>query len=165
MKLSSRSRHAISAMMELAAQESNGETPIVDMARKYSLSQSSMEQLFAKLRRSGLVAGRRGRRGGYRLTRRPEQITVAEIIGAVDDEQQARNVHSTYESLGLDANASDVAWDTISQRIYQFLGGITLAEIMETDGAMGQLGTTFTEARDAGEPGPDAYAAVAAGGR
>lgn len=133
MKLSSRSRHAISAMLELALQDEKGDTPIVDMARKYNISQSSMEQLFARLRAKGLVTGRRGRRGGYRLSRAPEAISVAEIVASVDDEKLGRDSGAPVVRRRM----ADALWDNISQQLYDFLSGITLADVLQKRHALG----------------------------
>lgn len=133
MKLSSRSRHAISAMLELALQDEKGDTPIVDMARKYNISQSSMEQLFARLRAKGLVTGRRGRRGGYRLSRSPESITVAEIVASVDDEKLGRDNGTPVVRRRM----ADALWDNISQQLYDFLTGITLADVLQKRHVLG----------------------------
>lgn len=130
MKLSSRSRYAIGAMVELATYAGETEMPIVRMAQNYSLSQSSMEQLFARLRRAGLVAGRRGRRGGYRLARPADEITVADIVGAVDDEYRPRSGRGA--RAGRKGAAS--AWDCVSNRLYEYLAGITLEQIMAEAG-------------------------------
>lgn len=130
MKLSSRSRYAIGAMVELATFAGETEMPIVRMAQNYSLSQSSMEQLFARLRRAGLVAGRRGRRGGYRLARSADEITVADIVGAVDDDYRPRSGRSA--RTGRKGVAS--AWDCVSDRLYEYLAGITLEQIMAESG-------------------------------
>ena len=129
MKLSSRSRHAINAMLELALQGDQSETPIVEMAKKYEISQSSMEQLFAKLKSKGLVSGRRGRRGGYRLARTPEEITLAEIVAAVDREKiLAQN--SDVLIVPNQRKVADVLWRSLSDRLFEFLGKITLANLL-----------------------------------
>lgn len=137
MKLSSRSRYAISAMLELALHGDKSETPIVDMARKYNISQSSMEQLFARLRAAGLVMGRRGRRGGYRLSRGPQAITVAQIIASVDDEKLSPTKADATDVAGTRRRVADAVWDSLSRKLYEFLGGITLADVMEKGGDFG----------------------------
>lgn len=136
MKLSSRSRYAINAMVELATQDHDGETPIVRMAQNYSLSQSSMEQLFARLRRAGLVTGRRGRRGGYRLAQTADQITVAQIVGAVDDEYQARMQAGKSSAKAAKKSSSNSVWDCVSQKLYDFLGEMTLAQVIAKAGSV-----------------------------
>jgi Rrf2 family iron-sulfur cluster assembly transcriptional regulator len=114
-------------MVELATEAGETEMPIVRMAQNYGLSQSSMEQLFARLRRAGLVAGRRGRRGGYRLSREIDEITVAQIVGAVDDEYQGGK-----SGRGRSRKASVSPWECISFRLYDYLNGITLADLIGT---------------------------------
>ena len=129
MKLSSRSRYALSALVDLALQQDDGGLPIVELSNRYNISQSSMEQLFAGLRQGGLVAGRRGRSGGYKLAREPENITVAEIVAAVD-----RPVGST-QSADLPPSEprrrSEELWERLSQRLFNFLEGITLADVLQ----------------------------------
>ena len=130
MKLSSRSRYAVGAMLELALQEERDKTPIVDMAKKYNLSQSSMEQLFARLRQGGLVAGRRGRHGGYRLAKAPQDITLAEIVASVDDEfGKGRGVRSVADPSTR--TIGDGVWDCISQELYRYLETITLEHAIQ----------------------------------
>lgn len=133
MKLSSRSRYAISAMVELATQTTEAETPIVRMAQSYNLSQSSMEQLFARLRSAGLVNGRRGRRGGYRLARPAEQIALSEIIAAVDEEYGVRASAKPGPVKASKRVASPV-WDCISKKLYAYLDGLTLADAIANAG-------------------------------
>lgn len=134
MKISSRSRHALTVMLELALQERETETPVIDLARKYEISQSSMEQLFAKLRHCGLVTGRRGRKGGYKLTESATKITLADIISAVDDTREKMNRHPVAPA--------ELVWKNLSDRLYVYLEEITLAELMESV----QLKTIQTEA-------------------
>lgn len=135
MKLSSRSRYAVSAMVELATQATEAETPIVRMAQSYNLSQSSMEQLFARLRAAGLVNGRRGRRGGYRLARPADQISLSEIVAAVDDEYGVRaTTAKTAQAKPVKRVASPV-WDCISQKLYAYLDEYTLADAIDNAGS------------------------------
>lgn len=133
MKLSSRSRYAVSAMVELATQTTDAETPIVRMAQSYNLSQSSMEQLFARLRSAGLVNGRRGRRGGYRLARPADQIALSEIIAAVDDEYGVRSSAKTGQ-VKVSKRVASPVWDSISQKLYAYLEGLTLADAITNAG-------------------------------
>ena len=155
MKLSSRSRHAMSVMLELARHDAKAETPIVDMAKKYNLSQSSMEQLFARLRRSGLVSGRRGRRGGYKLARTAETISVAEIIAAVDDESPAVKGTLAVNPSTARQDQANMVWECLSSRLYKHMGEISLAEAMEMGHgeAENELGYAFEGGRNEGNSG------------
>ena len=83
MKLSTKGRHAITAMMELALRHSNGPVTLADISVEQSISVSYLEQLFARLRNHGLVTGMRGPGGGYCLRRPATEITIAEILSAV----------------------------------------------------------------------------------
>ena len=83
MKLSTKGRHAITAMMELAMRDSKGPVTLADISVEQSISVSYLEQLFARLRNNGLVTGMRGPGGGYCLRRPASEITIAEILSAV----------------------------------------------------------------------------------
>ena len=85
MKLSTKGRHAVTAMMELALFQKKGPVTLADISVKQSISISYLEQLFAKLRQHGLVTGMRGPGGGYCLARDADEITIANILNAVDD--------------------------------------------------------------------------------
>lgn len=130
MKLSSRTRLAINAMVELSTRDAENQTPIIHMAEAYGMSQSSMEQLFSRLRRAGLVNGRRGRRGGYTLARPADEIPLANIVAAVDDYRPKNNgVKGTSDEP---KQRAIMAWDCLSQNLYAHLEKITLAALIES---------------------------------
>ena len=85
MKLSTKGRYAVTAMMDLAIHEKFGPVTLADISVCQGISLSYLEQIFARLRRDGLINGTRGPRGGYRLARSADQITVADIITAVSE--------------------------------------------------------------------------------
>ncbi len=85
MKLSTKGRYAVMAMVDLAAQNSDRPIALAEIAERQDISLSYLEQLFAKLRRGGLVASVRGPGGGYRLARPAEETRIADIILAVDE--------------------------------------------------------------------------------
>jgi Rrf2 family iron-sulfur cluster assembly transcriptional regulator len=127
MKLSTKGRHAVTAMMELALRDPQGRVTLAAVAANQGISVSYLEQLFARLRRHGLVAGSRGPGGGYRLARPMEAISVAEVILAVDDTGGA--------ALGSDQRClTHELWQDLSGRIEAFLDGITLADLAERPG-------------------------------
>ncbi len=132
MTLSSKTQHAIQAMLELALQDSQRLLPLAAISERQSISVSYLEQLFALLRRNGLASARRGPGGGYVLARPAAEITVADIIdaiGAADTTTKAAR-----DSKSLD---SDVLWDRLSTRIDDFLAGITLADLLQESTATG----------------------------
>ena len=124
MKLSTKGRHAITAMMELALRDSQGPVTLADISVEQSISVSYLEQLFARLRNHGLVTGMRGPGGGYCLRRPASEITIAEILSAVDDAMPARRERIP----GEEWPQSIIMWNQLSARIYDYLDGLTLAE-------------------------------------
>ena len=124
MKLSTKGRHAITAMMELALRHNKGPVTLADISVEQSISVSYLEQLFARLRNHGLVTGMRGPGGGYCLRRPATDITIAEILSAVDDAMPARRERIP----GEEWPQSVVMWNQLSSRIYDYLNGLTLAE-------------------------------------
>ena len=124
MKLSTKGRHAITAMMELALRHSKGPVTLADISVEQSISVSYLEQLFARLRNHGLVTGMRGPGGGYCLRRPATEITIAEILSAVDDAKPARRERIP----GEEWPQSVIMWNQLSARIYDYLNGLTLAD-------------------------------------
>jgi len=125
MRLSTKGRYAVTAMMDIAIHDPGGPVTLADISHCQSISLSYLEQLFAKLRKKNLVRGVRGPGGGYRLARPANEITIAEIIAAVDEK-----VDST---CGGESGCSEEQaclthelWCGLSKRIYGFLDGITL---------------------------------------
>ena len=88
MKLSTKARHAITAMMDLSINDKYRPVTLADISQCQGISLSYLEQLFAKLRKGGLVVGVRGPGGGYRLARSPHAISVAQVISAIDETVQ-----------------------------------------------------------------------------
>ncbi|MGI9321365.1 MAG: Rrf2 family transcriptional regulator [Thiogranum sp.] len=124
MKLSTKGRHAITAMMELALRHNKGPVTLADISAEQSISVSYLEQLFARLRNHDLVTGMRGPGGGYCLRRPAVEITIAEILSAVDDAMPARRERIP----GEEWPQSVVMWNQLSARIYDYLNDLTLAE-------------------------------------
>ena len=129
MRLSTKSRYAVTAMLDLTLNGTRGPVTLADISENQSISLSYLEQLFAALRSKGLVRGVRGPGGGYYLGRDAGDITVADVICAVDEwveytrakaEQQPVETQCTTRSL----------WDDLSRQIFVFLSDITLAELV-----------------------------------
>ena len=130
MKLSTKARHAITAMMDLALNDKTRPVTLAEISQCQGISLSYLEQLFAKLRKSGLVIGVRGPGGGYKLSRSPNEISVANIITAID-EYSPRQIPTGFDQQeqGLEKKyVTQVMWDELSEKIYGFLNGITLEE-------------------------------------
>jgi len=131
MKLSTKGRYAVTAMMDLAIHDSEGPVTLSDISNCQGISLSYLEQLFAKLRQSGLVDGVRGPGGGYRLGKPPQSISVADIIIAVDE-----SIDNTRCKGNLDCNKGERClthhlWNDLSEQLYDFLNEITLSEFIQ----------------------------------
>lgn len=134
MKLSTKGRYAVTAMMDLALHEQRGPVALAEISQCQGISLSYLEQLFARLRRHGLVTGVRGPGGGYRLARAAGEISVADIIVAVDENVDAtrcggrQDCHDGRQCLTHDL------WTDLSRQIFGFLDGITLAQLARQPG-------------------------------
>jgi Rrf2 family iron-sulfur cluster assembly transcriptional regulator len=127
-KLSTKSRYAISALIEIAMQDEHGPVPLSDLATNHRISLSYAEQLFAALRRRELVRGTRGPGGGFRLTRAPEEITIAEIARAVYDGDD--NMGTRGEAQTSTSHMASYLWRMLDRRIDDFLNDLTLADAL-----------------------------------
>lgn len=130
MKLSTKGRYAVTAMLDLALHFDQGPVALAEISSRQGISLSYLEQLFAQLRREGLVSSVRGPGGGYKLGRGPEQISVAEVITAVNE-----NIDATRCGGGGDCQDGEVClthklWLELSKQIHDFLSGISLAEVV-----------------------------------
>ena len=133
MKLTSKGRYAVTAILDIAINAGDDPVNLADISERQHISLSYLEQLFAKLRREGLVKSVRGPGGGYQLALPKEQISVRMVISAVNE-----NINVT-RCLGQ-GNCKDgvqclthTLWDQLSQRIADFLDGITLADLVEQE--------------------------------
>ena len=133
MKLTTKGRYAVTAMLDLALHAGNGPVSLVEISERQDISLSYLEQLFSKLRRQGLVNSMRGPGGGYSLSRLPNEIAVSNIIMAVDENLDVTNCgnaaggcHDT-NKRGLTHNL----WLDLSNRIQSFLDDISLQDMMD----------------------------------
>ena len=130
MKLTTKGRYAVTAMLDLALHFDQGAITLADIARRQGISLSYLEQLFARLRRNGLVDSVRGPGGGYNLAMDPTKISVAEIIVAINE-----NIDATRCGGEANCNEGEVClthqlWTDLSEQIYHFLSGITLGDLV-----------------------------------
>ena len=125
MKLTTKGRYAVTAMLDLALHNDKGPVTLADIADRQGISLSYLEQLFAKLRKQKLVEGVRGPGGGYRLARMPHQITVAEIINAVDEAVDVTRCQGEQGCQEGQRCLTHELWQELSQRLYEFLDSIT----------------------------------------
>jgi Rrf2 family iron-sulfur cluster assembly transcriptional regulator len=128
MKLSTKGRHAITAMMELALHQKRGPVTLADISTQQSISISYLEQLFARLRQHELVIGMRGPGGGYSLARPANEITIAQVLNAVDDLVKLNEAPVPERELP----GSLILWRRLSNQVYDYLDAITLADAVES---------------------------------
>ncbi len=131
MKLSTKGRYAVTAMMDLALHDRQGPVTLADISQTQGISLSYLEQLFAKLRKAGLVEGVRGPGGGYRLAKAPSQITVAKIITAVDESVDVTRCGGEGDCQDGERCLTHELWNELSERLYSFLDGITLDQFID----------------------------------
>lgn len=151
MRLSTKGRYAVTAMMDLAIHNHQGPVTLADISVSQGISNSYLEQLFAKLRKNGLVKGVRGPRGGYRLARAPSEITVADIISAVDEKVDATRCGGKEDCQEGERCLTHELWNDLSSRLYQFLDSITLAEYVDRPIVKSVIERQEAEAREARE--------------
>ena len=132
MRLSSKSRFAVTSMLYLALSEGKNPTTLASLSIEQGISLSYLEQFFARLRKQGLVEGVRGPGGGYRLARPAEEITMAQIIVAADDKSTSRPQENVVDLYGKKRQATDQMWNQLCQQIHDFLDGITLADMIKS---------------------------------
>ena len=135
MKLTSKARYAVTAMLDLAFHTETGPVTLSEISKRQDISLSYLEQLFTRLRKQELVRSTRGPGGGYSLNRPVDQLAVAEIVAAVDETVDttrcsgASNCHDGRQCLAHEL------WDDLSQQIFGFLNNITLQDLMQ-DGSI-----------------------------
>jgi len=137
MKLSSRSQYAITAMLELALHEKTRPVTLFDISKKQKISLSYLEQLFARLRRKQLVRGRRGPGGGYVLAREADDISIADIVSAVDDIPE----DPASPAITEDGVSSELLWHNLSHQIYNYLREIKLSQFLEMEKQAAESGS------------------------
>ena len=131
MRLTTKGRFAVTAMIDLALREDGGPVTLAGIADRQNISLSYLEQLFGKLRRHGLVSSVRGPGGGYCMAKALTEVTVADIIVAVDEPLDAtqcggkQNSHDEHRCMTHDL------WTNLNRRMYDYLDSVTLASLVE----------------------------------
>lgn len=131
MRLTTKGRFAVTAMIDLAMRGETGPVALASVSERQKISLSYLEQLFGKLRRYKLVDSVRGPGGGYCIARPLSMVTVADIIRAVDEQLDAtqcggrENCHDEHRCMTHDL------WSTLNSKMYEYLSSVTLAELVE----------------------------------
>ena len=130
MRLTTKGRYAVTAMLDLALHANSGPISLADISSRQEISLSYLEQLFAKLRRNNLVTSVRGPGGGYLLSRDQGEIFVAEIVDAVNETVDATGCGGLSDCKGGETCLTHYLWCDLSDQIHQFLSGISLASLV-----------------------------------
>lgn len=140
MRLTTKGRFAVTAMIDLALRQSNGPVTLAAISQRQQISLSYLEQLFGKLRRHELVESTRGPGGGYTLARKAADISVADIILSVDEPIDATQCGGKENCLG-DAGRcmTHELWSALNVRMVEFLDSVTLQKLVDDQLAKGIL--------------------------
>lgn len=133
MRLTTKGRYAVTAMIDLALHNEEGPVALADIAKRQGISLSYLEQLFARLRSRGLVVSTRGPGGGYSLGRSVGEIPVGEVIEAVDEKIDATRCGGQGNCRDRGPCLTHELWVDLSEKVRGFLAGITLGDFMKTD--------------------------------
>ncbi len=130
MRLTTKGRYAVTAMLDLALHSDNGPVSLADISQRQGISLSYLEQLFAKLRKQTLVSSVRGPGGGYRLSRANDQIFVAQIVDAVNESVDATGCKGKNDCQSGTTCLTHHLWCDLSDQIHDFLSQISLAQLV-----------------------------------
>ena len=131
MRLTTKGRYAVTAMLDLALNANEGPVSLADISQRQNISLSYLEQLFAKLRRAQLVSSVRGPGGGYLLSRPAEQLFVAQIIDAVNESIDATGCAGQADCQDGETCLTHYLWCDLSEQIHHFLSGISLGSLVQ----------------------------------
>ncbi len=132
MRLSTKGRYAVSAMLTLAMHRDEGLVTLAAISEEQGISLSYLEQLFARLRRADLVDGVRGPGGGYCLSRQPETISIADVITAIGEGIDATLCQGEENCQEGERCLTHELWDKLGKEIFNFMNSITLAGFLES---------------------------------
>lgn len=131
MRLTTKGRYAVTAMLDLALHKDAGPVSLADISGRQEISLSYLEQLFAKLRRNHLVSSVRGPGGGYELNRAATEINIAEIIDAVNESMDTTRCQGAGDCQKGETCLTHHLWQDLSEQIHVFLQNISLADLVE----------------------------------
>jgi Rrf2 family transcriptional regulator, iron-sulfur cluster assembly transcription factor len=134
MKLSTKGRYAMVALVDLAMVKDGELTSLAEISKRQDISLPYLEQLFVRLRRAGLVSSVRGPGGGYRLARDPKELRISEVFEAVDETVSAMHVGAG-ASGGISGSRaqslSNRLWESLSAQVFVFLHQTTLQDVVK----------------------------------
>ncbi len=136
MRLSTKSRYAVTSLLDMVMHSDQGPVSLADISVRQGISLSYLEQLFAKMRRNKLVASTRGPGGGYSLRNSPEDVCIADVINAVDEKMKVTNKDVMDGSTDFEPCLTEQLWEELSEQIQNYLTTISLADMMQNNEVM-----------------------------
>lgn len=130
MKLTSKGRYAVTAMLDIALNQSKGPITLAMISERQDISLSYLEQIFAKLKKAELVLSARGPGGGYRLSRDADEISISQVIGAVNEDLEPRKCRGKANCQGGTQCLSHELWTELSDMISEFLDDVSLQKLI-----------------------------------
>jgi Rrf2 family transcriptional regulator, iron-sulfur cluster assembly transcription factor len=130
MKLTTKGRYAVTAMLDLALHGDQGPVSLADISARQEISLSYLEQLFSRLRRQKLVVSIRGPGGGYRLSRPAADLYIAEVVDAVSESLDTTRCGNKGDCQNGEKCLTHHLWSDLSDQIHQFLSEISLGDLM-----------------------------------
>ena len=139
MRLTTKGRFAVTAMIDLALRQNNGPVTLAAISQRQQISLSYLEQLFGKLRRHELVESTRGPGGGYSLARKAQDITVADIVVSVDEQLDATSCGGKSNCRGEHSGPcmTHDLWTSLNERMLDFLRSVNLQKLVDEQIAKG----------------------------
>ncbi|HET8802640.1 MAG TPA: Fe-S cluster assembly transcriptional regulator IscR [Marinobacter sp.] len=131
MKLTTKGRYAVTAMLDLALHGDQGPVSLADISARQEISLSYLEQLFSRLRRQKLVVSIRGPGGGYRLSRGASEVFIAEVVDAVNESLDTTRCGNKGDCQNGEKCLTHHLWSDLSDQIHQFLSEISLGDLMK----------------------------------
>ena len=130
MRLSTKSRYAVTSLLDMVMNSDKGPVSLAEISRRQGISLSYLEQLFAKMRRNNLVVSTRGPGGGYSLSTAPEEVSISDIICAVDEKVEVTNKDALVGSAAYEPCLTEQLWEELSDQISTYLTNISLADMI-----------------------------------
>jgi len=130
MRLSTKSRYAVTSLLDMVMNSDKGPVSLAEISRRQGISLSYLEQLFAKMRRNNLVVSTRGPGGGYSLSTAPEEVSISDIICAVDEKVEVTNKDALAGSAAYEPCLTEQLWAELSEQISTYLTNISLADMI-----------------------------------
>ena len=146
MKLTTKGRYAVTTLLDLALSEHDGPITITEVAKRHGISPAYLERLAGIMRAKGLLKSIRGPHGGYLLARHAKDITVADIMLAVDEKIDTTRCKGRANCQEGEMCSTHHLWEQLNHKIFHFLQGVTLSDLVATPQLLGQPVIRFEHA-------------------